>query len=272
MNGRFQRRIQRYGWDRAVGHYERYWQSQLAPAQDRMMEIADLQPGERVLDLACGTGLVTFRAAEAVGEEGEVVATDISQKMVEEAGSRAAARGLSNVTFERVGAEESHAAHGEFDAALCGLGIMYFPEPLTAAREMHAALKPGGRAAVSVWGRRDRCGWAEIFEIVDARVRSQVCPMFFQQGTGDVLEGTLSAAGFGDLRVERLTTILEYDSPDDALGAAFAGGPVALAYSKFDDATRESAHAEYLESIEPYRSGEGYEIPGEFVVAGGRKE
>jgi hypothetical protein len=63
--------------------------------------------------------------------------------------------------------------------------------------------------------------------------------------------------------------VLSYDTADDALGAAFAGGPVALAYSRFDDATRSGAHAEYLASIAPFRDGDGYRVPGEFVVAAG---
>jgi hypothetical protein len=130
-------------------------------------------------------------------------------------------------------------------------------------------LRPGGRAAAAVWGARSRCGWAEIFPIVDRRVASDVCPMFFQLGTGDTLSNLMRAAGFHDVRVERLETTLEYASADDALGAAFAGGPVALAYSRFDQSVREDAHAEYLASIEPYRRDDAYAVPGEFVVAYG---
>lgn len=61
-----QRRIQRYGWDNAAGYYAPFWQEQLKPAQDRLLEMAALQPGEHVLEVACGSGLVTFPAAEAV--------------------------------------------------------------------------------------------------------------------------------------------------------------------------------------------------------------
>jgi hypothetical protein len=122
-----------------------------------------------------------------------------------------------------------------------------------------------------VWGQRGRCGWAEIFPIVDARVNTEVCPLFFQLGTQDMLAQTFEAAGFKDVVSERLSTILSYDSPADACGAAFAGGPVALAYARFDDRTRQEAHAEYLASIEPYRTGDGYDMPGEFVVVSGRK-
>jgi hypothetical protein len=68
---------------------------------------------------------------------------------------------------------------------------------------------------------------------------------------------------------ERISTTLRYRSAEAAVGAAFEGGPVALAYSRFDAAARTEAHAEYLASIAPYRRGAGYVIPGEFVVARG---
>ncbi len=93
--------------------------------------------------------------------------------------------------------------------------------------------------------------------------------MFFQLGTQDMLAGCFAEAGFTDIRSERLDVDLVYARDDDALGAAFRGGPVALAYDRFDDATRREVHAEYLRSIAAYRVGEGYRIPGEFVVAAG---
>jgi SAM-dependent methyltransferase len=146
---------------------------------------------------------------------------------------------------------------------------MYVPDPLRSLQEMLRVLKPGGRAVCAVWGARKNCGWAEIFPIVDSRVSTEVCPLFFQLGAGEALSMTYEAAGFGEVVCERITTILEYDGPDSAVGAAFAGGPVAMAYARFDDETREEAHAEYLASIESFRSDEGYRIPGEFVVVHG---
>lgn len=270
MDARLQRRVQRYGWDKAAAHYERFWARQLAPAQRRLLEVAALAPGERVLDVACGTGLVTLPAAEAVGPGGAVVATDISEEMVRSLRERAAARGLCHVTVERRDAERLELPHASFDAALCALGLMYVPDPLQALREMGRALRPGGRVAVAVWGARDRCGWADVFPIVERRVASDVCPLFFQLGTGEALALTLEAAGFGDVVVERMATTLEYASGADACGAAFAGGPVALAYARFDERAQEEAHDEYLASISPYRRGDAYAIPGEFVVGLGR--
>jgi ubiquinone/menaquinone biosynthesis C-methylase UbiE len=269
MDPRLQRRIQRYGWDKAAPVYERYWAAQLAPAQRLLLEQAALRPGERVLDVACGTGLVTFDAAAAVGPSGQVVATDISEAMVAHVAEEARARGLPQVAARRLDAEALDVADGAFDAALCALGLMYVPDPDAALREMARAVGPGGRVIAAVWGARKACGWAEIFPIVDSRVQSEVCPMFFQLGTGDRLRAAMEAAGLTEVTAARLATTLHYDSADEACGAAFAGGPVALAYSRFDEPTRREAHAEYLASIEPWRTGTAYAVPGEFVVARG---
>ncbi len=269
MDSRLQRRVQRYGWDKAVGDYEAGWRAQLEPAQSLMLDMAALRAGERVLDVACGTGLVSFRIADAVGEKGAVVGTDISGAMVEAARRLAAERNIGNVRFERSDAEDLCLDDEPFDAALCGLGLMYVPDPVKALEEMGRLLKPGGRVAAAVWGARAKCGWAEIFPITDAQVASEVCPMFFHLGTQDMLARCFAEAGFVDIRFQRLEVTLAYASDDDALGAAFRGGPVALAYSRFDEATKEAVHTEYLRSIAAYRSGEEYRIPGEFVVAKG---
>lgn len=272
MDPRLQLRVQRYGWDRAAEHYERTWSAQLRPAQERLLEAAALRPGERVLDVACGTGLVSFPAAEAVGAEGSLMATDLSQEMVRLVREEAGRRGLGHVSAERAGAERLSFDQASFDVVLCSLGLMYVPDPGAALAEAARVLRPGGRFVAAVWGPRKACGWAEIFPIVDARVNTEVCPLFFQLGTGGSLELAMEDAGFRDVRAERLSTVLAYDSDEDALGAAFLGGPVALAYSRFDDDLKAEAHREYLASIAAYRrDGGGYEIPGEFLVARGEK-
>lgn len=269
MEPRLQRRVQRYGWDKAAEYYEDSWKEQLKPAQDKLMEMANLQSGETVIETACGTGLVTFRAAEAVQPGGEVLATDLSETMVEIAESRANEKGINNVRFRRMDAEKLDADENYFDAALNGLGLMYLPDPVQSLKELNRVLETGGRAVVAIWGERKNCGWADIFPVVDKRVASDVCPLFFQQGTGDTIVYSFREAGFKDIELERFSVTLHYSDPDVAIMAAFAGGPVALAYEKFDDQTRKEAHEEYLESIESYRNGEGYDIPGEFVVAKG---
>src|SRR5262245_49144267 len=105
MDARLQRRIQRYGWDLAADHYEPSWQAQLSAVQAQVLACAALSPRERVLDVACGTGLVTFAAADAVGSRGHVLGTDLSERMVDAAARRARVRGIPNARFSRMDAE-----------------------------------------------------------------------------------------------------------------------------------------------------------------------
>lgn len=270
MDARLQRRVQRYGWDRAADRYDAAWDDALAPARAKLFEHADLRPGERVLDVACGTGAATLQAARLVGPAGSVLATDLSERMVAMCRQAAAAAGLSRVTVERAdGEQQPAAAAGPFDAALCALGLMYMPDPGSALRGMAAALRPGGRVAVAVWGERRRCGWAEVFTIVDARVASEVCPLFFRLGTGEALRAEMEAAGLRRLGVDRIATTLRYATLEQACEAALDAGPVAMALSRFDEAIRQAVQAEYAASIEPYRAPDGYRIPAQFVIGSG---
>lgn len=271
MKPELQRRVQRYGWDKAALYYESAWKEQLKPAHDKLLELASLQPGEKVLETACGTGLVVFRAAPEVAPDGEVVGTDISDAMVETATFTGERLGIHNTRFHQMDAEQLNLSDDTFDVALSGLGLMYMPDPLRALQEMYRVLKPGGRTAVVIWGERKRCGWSEIFPVVDKRVASDVCPMFFQQGTGNTLNKSLEQAGFEDITCNRFDTTLHFESPEHLITAAFSGGPVALAYAKFDEQTKSEAHSEYLETVAEYRNGSGYDIPGEFVVGLGYK-
>jgi ubiquinone/menaquinone biosynthesis C-methylase UbiE len=272
MDAKFQRRIQRYGWDKAAEAYEAGWRDSLALVQSRLLDVAAAQPGEHILDIACGTGLVTFPLAHAATAAGRVVATDISQAMIDIIRREAESRGLSQIDAYRADAETLEgAADKTFDLVTCALGFMYFPEPDGAMREILRVLKPGGRVVIAVWGARKNCGWADIFPIVDARVQSAVCPMFFQLGTGRSLAWEMERAGFQSVVDQRLATDLPYPDEDAASDAAFIGGPVALAYSRFSDEIRMEVRAEYAASIRGFRSDGGYRIPGEFVVASGRK-
>ena len=271
MKPELQQRIQRYGWDKAAAYYENSWQTQLKPAQDLLLDMAEVQVGETVLDIAAGTGLVTYRLREEVGPTGYVLGTDISDEMVNMSNAVVESRGLKNVSFERMAAEKLSCESAQYDLAISSLGMMYVSDVPGSFAEMYRCLKPNGRAVIAVWGARSNCGWAEIFPIVDCRVKTDVCPLFFNLGNGNALSYIFEHAGFSQVKIERIETILEYSDGEVALEAAFKGGPVALAYAKFDEATRNEAEAEYLRSIESFRKGKKYFIPGEFVVARGFK-
>jgi ubiquinone/menaquinone biosynthesis C-methylase UbiE len=267
MDARLQRRIQRYGWDLAVNDYEAAWQAQLAPAQAKLLQWASLAPGERVLDVACGTGLVSFAAAQAVGTSGEVVGVDLSGHMVDAARRRAQEQRVCNASFARMDAEQLALPDASFDVALCALGLMYVPEPEQAVREMRRVLRPGGRMVLAVWGERSRCGWSPVFPIVDAEVCSEVCPLFFRLGQDDTLARVCADAGLECVEAHRLASTLDYANGDEACHAAFVGGPAAMAWSRFDDAVRARVRTRYLEAIAAWRHGQGYRVPGEFVIA-----
>jgi ubiquinone/menaquinone biosynthesis C-methylase UbiE len=269
MDARLQRRIQRYGWDLATDDYEPLWQAHLAEAQAAMMAWADLKAGKRVLDIACGTGLVSFAAARAVGPHGQVLGVDLSGRMVRSAQRRASQMNLSNCSFARMDAETLGLPNASFDVVLCALGLMYMPDPEQALREMRRVLRPGGRICLAVWGERSKCGWSALFPIIDAEVASEVCPLFFQLGQQDALARLCADAEFESIEHRRMSITLTFADASDACNAAFVGGPVALAWSRFSDEVRTRVRAAYIDSIEKWGFGNSFRIPGEFVIAAG---
>ena len=269
MKPDLQRRIQRYGWDKAAPYYDTSWQKQLWPAQKKLLKKTKIEPGDSVLDISCGTGLVTQPIAQAVGRNGSVTGVDLSEGMIREARQRADECNLENISFQQMDAEQLDFESNHFDTVICSLGLMYFPNPEKALEEMTRVARPGGKVSALVWGARSECGWASIFPIVDRRVKSEVCPLFFQLGTGKALQKTFKSVGVRDPTVDRFSFNLHFKN-EDACMAAFLGGAVALAYQKFDDEIRDEVHAEYLKSIQKFKNGKAYEIPGEFVIVLGK--
>jgi ubiquinone/menaquinone biosynthesis C-methylase UbiE len=186
--------------------------------------------------------------------------------MIDAARRRASECGVTNATFERMDAEDLALPDASFDVVLCALGLMYVPDPARALREMHRVLRPGGRLVVVVWGDRSLCGWSPLFSIIDGEVETEVCPLFFRLGENETLAGLCADASFELLDTRRIATTLEYADADEACRAAFIGGPVALAWSRFDDDVRARVRRCYIEALEPWRRERGYQVPGEFVI------
>lgn len=271
MDARLQRRVQRYGWDLAVDAYARHWHGPLAGVQGEVLALAAPAPGEAVLDVACGTGVVSVAAARAVGPAGRVLGVDLADAMVQASRQRAQGVGLRHAAFERMDAEQLQLPDAGFDLALCALGLMYVPDPDAALRELHRVLRPGGRAVLAVWGERARCGWAPLFGIVDAEVRSEVCPLFFGLGQGDALARRCASAGLQVTHQRRRIDSLDYVDASEACTAAFAGGPVALAWSRFDATVRERVQLRYIDAIASWRDGEGYRVPAEYMIVAAQR-
>jgi SAM-dependent methyltransferase len=144
---------------------------------------------------------------------------------------------------------------------------MYMPDPEQALREMRRALRAGGRVSLAVWGERSKCGWSALFPIVGDEIASEVCPLFFRLGEQDTLARLCAGAKFENVRHRRITATLAFADANEACDAAFVGGPVALAWSRFNDEVRARVRVRYLDAIASWRDGHGYRIPGEFVIA-----
>lgn len=272
MDAKLQRRVQRYGWDAAAKSYEASWQDHLRPAHALLLDRADIQPGESVLDVACGTGLITIPAARAVGSTGHVLATDISEEMVVLTQNAVGAAGLKNVRVARMDAELIDFPDAQFQVALCALGLMYMPNPSDALGEMKRMLKRSGRAVAAVWGDRRKCGWKDVFPVVDSVVQSDVCPLFFRLGAEHVLSDEFRAAGFGEIDECKIDVTTKIASVEHLYRAFLDSGPVALAVKRFDSRTRNKVEGLFLSSVREFQAPDGsFHIPGEFVVVSGRR-
>ena len=270
MEPKLQLRVQRYGWDAAAKHYHDDWVDQLRPAQDTLLKMADLQAGMSVLETACGTGMVTMRVAQVVEDTGSVLATDLSGEMISQITDKCAEAGLTTVSFARMGAEALDVADDSYDMAICALGLMYVPDPRKALAEMARVVRPGGKVVATIWGERRKCGWADIFPIVDARVASDVCPMFFASGAPGILKMDFEAAKLTDLHEIRQSEPLKFASSDTLTRAIMLGGPVAMAVKRFDEDVVAQVRDEFLASVAEHRHADGsYSIPGEFVTVCG---
>jgi ubiquinone/menaquinone biosynthesis C-methylase UbiE len=121
------------------------------PATEMMLDLAGVQSGSRVLDVAAGTGESTLMTAARVGPEGHVLAVDVSASMLNAAADAARKEGVTNIETRVVNAENIELAAESFDAAICRIALMLFPNPAKALSEMHRVVKPGGKVAVMVY-------------------------------------------------------------------------------------------------------------------------
>ena len=146
---------QRWEWDTAVPHLKDWGPfivQQLQPVSERMMELADIQPGQRVLDVATDGGEPAVTAAYRVGPSGHVLATDLSPQMVALGRERGAELGLHNIDFREMDAEAPDLPENSFEIVLCRFGLMFLPNPQVALERLHELLAPGGRLVAAVWG------------------------------------------------------------------------------------------------------------------------
>ncbi len=184
----------------------------------RLAELAGIQPGARVLDVACGRGAVLFPAAELAGPGGQVVGIDLSEGMVGATAAEVERRGLRHVAVRLMDAENLALPDASFDRVLGGVGIFFLPDPRRGLAEFRRVLAPGGRVALSTWGEGDP-RWQWRFDLIrkyrppePAQDDSpEPAPDFH---TPEGLRAFVTAGGFEDPRVLSDETELFFPSPE----------------------------------------------------------
>lgn len=186
---------------------------------ERLVELAGVQPGSRVLDVAAGYGEPALTAARKGGPEGLVVATDISAEMLAFARERASAAGLGNVEFVQSDAAGLDFPPASFDAAVSRWGIIFEPDAEAAATRIRSFLEPGARMAIASWGEPDQVPFLSI-PMKTTRERLGVpppppgTPGPLSRPTPDAIGGLLEGGGFSNVTVEQAEVVYEFDSPE----------------------------------------------------------
>ena len=173
------------------------------PLTRALIERAGIHKGQSVLDIAGGAGEPSLTIAGVVGPEGSVTCTDGVAEMVEAARAAAERRGITNVQFQQCEAGSLPFAGSSFDVVVSRLGIMFFPDPVAAVREMLRVLKPGGKLAFAVWGKSDVNPFCYLVtRVMDQHVKSSAdpdAPNAFRFAEPGTLPAVLTEAGAIDV-------------------------------------------------------------------------
>lgn len=214
MNGRDE-------WGAAAEHWARAAEKEevgaSADAAKWMLEVAELQPGERVLEVAGGAGRVGLQAAAEVGPEGSVLCSDFSEEMVRVAQERFERLGVANIETRALDAQDLDLDDGSFDAVLCRFGYMLMPDPQQALRESARVLRPGGRLVLAVWGEAEENRWlSSILDIVMSHLNAPPPPPGtpgpFSLGDPAGLRKLLEQADLTEVGIDPIRTQQVYDS------------------------------------------------------------
>ncbi len=211
---------QRRDWTEAAEGWRKWWrrvEAMAGPVGDRLIQLAAVRPGHRVLDVATGIGEPAVTAARLVGPAGRVVGTDISPGMLEVARERAAELGLGNVEFHEMDAEALDLPESTFDAVLCRFGLMFLPDVDRTLGGIRRLLVPGGRFAASVWGPPERVPmnsvtFGAVARVLELPPPARGTPGLFSLADAAVLACKLRAAGFVEVETETLLVQAEFDS------------------------------------------------------------
>jgi ubiquinone/menaquinone biosynthesis C-methylase UbiE len=198
--------------------YERFMVPTLfAPWAARLVQAADPRPGDRVLDVGCGTGIVARLVAPAAGANGKVVALDLNPHMLEVARS-AAARDDVDIEWHEGRAEQLPFPDGSFDLVLSQFALMFFADRRAALAEMRRVLRADGRAALAVWQSLDRHPFYQtLHNVIEQRLGMSGVQEIFALGNCDELRALLTDAGFRNVAIEPVSITARFPNPEGFL-------------------------------------------------------
>jgi SAM-dependent methyltransferase len=247
----------------------------LGPATEEMLSMACVGPGSRVLDVAAGAGDQTVAAAKRAGPAGYVLATDISSNILQFAAAEAKTHGLTNIECRRMDGEHIAVPASSFDAVICRVGLIYFPDQQQALRGMKRALLPGGRAAAIVYSTPDRNQFFSTPVDIIRRRAGLGPPLHGQPGPfslrrPSVLETAFAQAGFRELETRLITAPLKMAASTDCVRFERESfGALHLMLAGLDDAGKQAAWDEIAQELSKFDGPDGFEGPCELVVAVG---
>jgi SAM-dependent methyltransferase len=225
------------------------------------VEAAGVQPGQRVLDVACGTGAVTRLLAERVGRSGRVVGLDVN------AGMLAAARtAVANSLIEWLegNAMDMPLPNAAFDAVVCQQGLQFFPDKPAALKEMRRVLVPGGQLVLTVWlGIEHAPGFRVLQEALARRIGPEKATLPpFNLGDGQVIRSLVSNAGFREVRIRAEVKLTRFPSAEHFVRSVIAGAPTMIgALAEQGPGMLDVIVTEVADATRTYVDDEGWAVP-----------
>lgn len=248
----------------------------LGPATEVMLDMAGVEPGSHVLDVAAGAGEQSLVAAHRVGPTGRVLASDISENILEFAAENARAAGIAHMDTLTADGEALDLPPDSFDAAISRVGLIYFPDQQAALARIKAALKPGGRFAAMVYSTPDRNGFFSV-PVSIIRERAALPPPLagqpgpFSLGGPGVLAEVLDRAGFGEIEERVIDAPLRLPRAADCLRFERESfGALHQMLSGLDTVAQHAVWDEIATALTAFETVDGFEGPCEMVVVSGR--
>lgn len=252
-------------------------QETLGRATEMMLDMAGVQSGSRVLDVAAGTGESTLMAARRVGPTGYVLGVDFSASMLNVAAEAARNEGINNVETRVMNAEALELDPDSFDAVISRIALMLFPSPVKALTEMRRVVRSNGRVAVIVFSALENNPFHGIVYDTARRIGNIPLPAagepwMYALGNQGELESVYSTAGFLKVSVQTVPIVRRFASASDAIRRMRSGaGDVKQLINRLNESSREVAWAEVEQQFKKFAGPNGLDIPGAVLIGVGTK-